>query len=304
MEEETILKKIVPINILIFSLLLIASINVGVATEDYVGVSEGDEYIWNLTVSEKEIEDFAKDVYGEEYWKQMEDSWDDGADDMGINDDWTQYSGLKIVVEDISSEFDSSSSYYYYSNSSYKYVLIEIEAYYSEDMSTWTSIKDTMEDYYEAEYNQPYNMPDINVPILDPDDLTYEMMSFMMYSPFMPLGFDWSEFVEDLNEGYEEYGGSSSMDFEATALSNGLTLEMDDMPSMEGGTIDDISSTITYNEKGVLSYFDIMYGTVYLAKVQLQTGFGDIPGYPTMIFLSLAAIGTLGLIIVVKKRLK
>lgn len=258
----------------IFSLLIVfASLPVSLATEkiDYCGVKENEKFEWAINFDEEITEDLIEDY-------EKETSGISTNEILDIIDDYKDIERFRLVINDI----DEGNSKYY----DFDYSEIQFEAEYFQE-GEWTEIDNEIREFYESEYSYPTSIYMAPMLLIDGDDIDENNIQYLSYGGiFMPTNMDWDNLEDYIDQILDQSSEDIKVNFESK--SNGFEADID-----LGSNMDDISTSVRYNDRGVLEFLQIQYAGIEVGKIQLG---GIIPGYELFLITLSLCIAVLGII--------
>lgn len=287
-----------------FVIVSFANISVA-APPSYVGVEEGDEFIWRASLSPATINATGLAIFGIENWTYMYEYFlEYFENNTGMVFDFLAGSGMKVVIQNVTDEMTIPY---------YPYGLVGSGLYFDYYIA-----------YAENNWTLIYNATDYVNPlwyILDPSTLneTTIIYAFSGLPVFMPIGYNYSMFADV----YQTLIDSSpttagNMTFQAQGNGFRYTLKpaiLEYMYNMMGapfemGTLADAVFNIRYDSNGVFEYADLIYGGITLATAYLVGGTGDpnltdddeIPGFEIATVIGISLVSIIALVYIQKKK--
>lgn len=237
---------------LIFSvMILVPFVNIAVADENpsYVGINEGDEYIWKTEFDKDPLCDFYEDAgYSE---ADAENKTDEYFDRSELDDDVV---GWKLYILKIKDEKDLD-----FKNDEVDYTPYLLNLYETED---WEE-----RDWDRELHNERGIVYDYD------EDFYYDLMSWtqglMIF--FVDPKTDWDELAEEFEEEVEDYNGTEdcSADDEKRTFffmseENGISTEF------EPKGFEEFESISLYTKEGVRLYYEWTYDGDTIIKFELE----------------------------------
>jgi len=216
----------------IFNILLISS-NITAKVPDYVGIKDGDEFIWKVTYGEMKFKDFCEDF------------------NSSYNEDVFDIEGEKIIVEDVDDDEDEFNGF--------DGVEVKIKNYDSEDLENddWDEDKD-----FDSTVIFEFN-----------DDLyaAYVWIARGGWLPFIATDVDWEDVADEVNDLDDYFPDLDDVNVEVE--SNGIIAVFEWSKDFWGDDIEDEDEIILrYNTKGVLKYYEHNYGGSLVCRMELRGG--------------------------------
>jgi hypothetical protein len=255
--------------ILLLWLLILPLIGFAAAAEtpDYVGISEGDEIVWNTTFDEGPYEDYLEDRY----------DWDDDTIDAYLDanpicDDETDEDiiGWKYVILEIKEEkeYDLGDDFpinLFLDEDEYDGVPYLYNFYTLEDEDEWDE-EETNERSEIYQYDR-----DLYVAFL-----RMWGPSRGLFSPFVSKGVNWdrviSEVDEEFDDDYEEAGASRPKvtTYFIEQEADGIKTFLDAGEELGNDDVGEFESLSLYNDDGILQYYEWTYDgdPIYLLELE------------------------------------
>lgn len=248
---------------------------------NYVGIEEGDEIIWNTTFDAGPIEDWLEDLgFSQDYIDNYTDiMFDDESDEDVIQWKW--------VILDFREEKDDTYEHY-----QINYIKYEMNAYIKEkgSDSDWKieEKSDTGTIYrYRPEFYADRVFTDMG-----------------LFYGIAADNINWKSLEDELEEEWEEdYGDDADV---SKVRSEGLG---DDFIGIStsydpGGASEEWSSKSTYNQYGVLQYYEWKYDGDIIFKFELQESFWTVYWWLILIIalIGVAVVVTLIILLLTRKK--
>ncbi|KKK45474.1 hypothetical protein LCGC14_0781940 [marine sediment metagenome] len=245
-------------QLIIVLFLLLPFVKVSPAQESYVGIQDGDEYLWWLS------------IYRQDWWRYFRDDlegtlgnlWPLGSSNMTtVYWDWVIWSQstppqsrwpfniISIGTEETGtffSPFDNTTITSTPVNATAGWILSTYSGVNSIYNGIWYIVNDTS-----SFLRQTLNLT-----------LSFSPYSIMSV-PFAPINIDWSSFVSEFLGVMNSKGGLYN-NISATALSNGYTLIVPARGFENNSGAIEIN--VEYNHKGQLRDYEFSYGEKLLVK--------------------------------------
>jgi len=270
-------------KILMFSFLLLCFvlpyITIAYAAEKpkYVGVSEGQEIVWNTLFDKDPVEEYFEDLgYTDE--ETIDNTVDLWFDSLSWDDDVVAW---KVIVNDIRKEDDEDFHGSVTSEKDVNFVKVEVGIYETEDKSdasAWDDI-DKVEKLKLYEREDQVFISIAYTGCVDQGALgLYFYTSDLIPQPewpmfFTPKNLKWDDVAGDCDEEIEDrkldekYSvGSADVDYFFQKKTVGL--EMNEEGS---GNIEDFDAVMKYTGEGILYYYEYSYDGEPIAKFELDT---------------------------------
>ena len=269
-------------------LLLLPSVKVSPAQESYVGIQDGNEYLWRLSVYKANWGTFIMSNVAE----TLDNLWSLGISALiNVYFDWLPWQhgppqahwpfsvtamGLELTGT-ILSPFDNTTITSMPVDAQFGWELPHDPSYNSYFNDIWYIVNDTS-----SFLRQTFNLTLAFSP--------YGIMSV----PFAPTSINWTAFITEFLEVMNFKGGFYN-NTSAIANSNGYSLSV---PAWgyenNSGSID---INVKYNSRGVLAEYEFFYGGLLLTKYWLYTP--DVLALEDMITLIVSSVIIVGIVAVV-----
>jgi hypothetical protein len=277
-------KEIFAISLL--SILLFVSVaNVSVAAPpSYVGIKNGDTYIWTANLNVANLNATAIALFGEDNWTYMYEYFMEYYE----NNTGMEFQNVTDEIYPFLPGVNASGVFFDY--------------YVAYAANNWTLVSNAT--------TYPFPM----IYFIDPSVLNESTIMYgMMGTPlFMSKGFNYTMFVDvyqamiasipELNGNVtiQVHGNGFKITYKAVYLE--YMFNMTGVP-FEIGTLSDADMIITWNSNGVLNYASLAYGGLTLATAQLvTTDDGFIPGYELVTILGVSVTTILAIIYMKRKK--
>jgi len=279
-------------------LVFVSFANVSVAAPpSYVGVKEGDQYIWRASFNPATVNATALALFGMENWTYMYEYFLEYFENITTMPfDFLTGAGMKIIIQNVTDEMPhpwmtglvGSGLYFDY------YIA------YAED--NWTLI------------NAATDYVDPMVILLNPSTLNEStiMYAFSGLPVFMPKGYNYgmfADFYQTLIDGSPQTAGN--MTFQVQGNGFKITLKppiLEYMYTMMGapfevGTLVDAVFNVRWNSNGVFEYGDLVYGGITLATGLLVTSEDEgIPGFELVTIFGVSLATIIALVYIQRKK--
>ncbi len=278
-------------------LLLVSFTNVSVAAPpSYVGVKNGDEFIWTASLNVVNLNSTGSLLFGAAEWTYMYEYFLDYFKNTTHMDfDFLAGAGMKAVMVNVSDVIPHP--YLPFSGSG-----LYFDFYTASAANNWT--------LRSAAANMTYPM----IFLIDPSSLNEStVLNVFSGTPLiMPVGFNYTM----LAKGFQTMIATiPRLDGNMTVevLGNGLKITMKQlyiewmvnitMGPTELGTLSDVVMTARWNSIGVFDYGSVAYGGLTLATAQLMpTDEGLIPGYEIVTILGISIVTIIAIIYIKRKK--
>ncbi len=290
------MKKTKIIGIILFSLLLLSTVNLAsAAPPSYVGFSAGQEYIWTPSINFSNINTTAISLVGQDNWTLAYSMLEELLEnETGMTFDMLGGVGLRMIIHNVTDELIDSGIRY-------------SGAWFNMDVSyaagIWTRVVNATDSTYPM------------IRIINPADVNESTFMYLFSSsPFMPIGLNYTFVATQLNNylsGNPYTAGNMSLakkdnGFQITIYGDYLEMMLESMGEPFNETtfeLDDVIGIVRYNSLGILEYASVSYGGLILASAALTTGLG-IPGFTIPLVLGISAGTLITVIVIVKKKNK
>jgi len=259
-------------------------------TSEYVGIEEGDEFTWDVTIDDKQWEDFLED---EGYSETFIDGYVDEVFEDELDDDVI---GWRIEILGLEEEDEVGLDKFV----EYKYRLY---------------IKEEDEDWEEEDYKSHRDIWKYDRDVYT--DLLYEVVVLTAYGvisrdiiPFVVAdNMKWGEVakkvddeLEDDFDGTHESGGAevtTSLYF-FMQKENGFSVSL----SFDEEDLEDVTIVAQFNDNGILMYYNLAYDDDTVIELVLQgiEGHSATEWWWAVVIVSVAAVVIVVVIVVIKKR--
>jgi hypothetical protein len=264
-------------------LLILPSVNISTAQESYVGVNDGKEYLWRLSINKVNWGSYIMNNMA----YTMENLWPLGPSALvNVYYEWLPWQhgppqahwpfsvtsiGLELTST-ILSPYDNTSIRSTPVYAQFGWELPHAPDYNSLFNGTWYVVNDTA-----SFLRQTYNLT-----------LAFSPYAIMGV-PFVPININWTMFITEflaiMNFRGEFYNTTT-----ATANSNGYSISVPAWGYENNTVAFDIN--VKYNSRGVLTYYEFIYGGDILTKYWIYTpDVFDIEDMVTLIVSSVIIIG-------------
>jgi hypothetical protein len=271
----------------------------------YVGVKEGDEFIWTSSLNMVNLNASAIALFGEDNWTYMYNYFlEFFENNTGMEFDFLAGAGMKVVIQNVTDEMPHP--YYPGMNASGIY----IDYYIAYAANNWTLVAEA------ANFTNPMMF------LIDPNTLNESTIMYgISGTPFiMPIGFNYSMFADvyqTMIESDPYLNGNITIQvqgnrFEVTLKAAFLAYMFDMMGApFEIGTLSDAVMTFRWNNTGVFEYASLEYGGLTLVTAQLVTTENDdddddvddlIPGYGLVTILGVSLATFIALVYTISKK--
>ena len=272
-------------------MLLLPYINFAVAAEtpDYVGINEGDEFIWDVIIDDDQYEDFLEDLgYSETFIENyIDDTFEDELDDDII--------GWKIRILELEEEDEEDDD---------KFVKYKYRLYTKEEDKDWK-----VEDYKDNKDIVKYD-DDVYADMIHAAVIT-TALSFISID-VIPLvaaeNAKWGKIADEVDDeldddfdGKDESGGAevtTSLYF-FMQKENGIFAYV----NFDEDDLEDITIIAQFNDNGILMYYNLAYDDDTVIELELQGIQGRMvtEWWWAAVVIALAAVVII-VIIVIKRR--
>ena len=279
------MKKTKKLSFLLIGLLLfLPSVKFSPAQESYVGVQDGNEYLWRLSIYKANFGAFIMSNFAE----TLENLWPLGSLALiNVYFEWLPWQhgppqahwpfsvtamGLEFTGL-ILSPIDNTSITSMPVSAQFGWQLPHAPDYNSFFNSTWYIVNDTS-----SFLRQTYN-------------LTLAFSPYgIMGVPFVPLNINWTSFIAEFLTEMNFRGGFYN-NTSATANSNGYSLSVPAWGYENNSASIDIK--VKYNSRGVLTSYEFFYGDLQLIDYWLYTP--DVLALEDMLTLIVSAVIIIGI---------
>ena len=278
-------------------LVFVSFANVAVAAPpSYVGVKNGETYIWRANLNMANINITAIALFGEDNWTLLYESFlEFFQTSFGMEFDFLKGAGLKVVMTNVTdemphpwyTEFDVGGLYF--------------DQYMSYAANNWTLVTEA------ANFTEPMMY------LFNPSDLN-ESTIMMGGGPnlFISKGYNFAMFVS-VYMSYIATDPYMNGNITIAVQGNGLKLNIKAAylewyynmmgAIFEVGTFSDAEMTIRWNSNGVLDKATLKYGGLDLGDAYLETDDEFfIPGYELVTILGVSLVTFIALVYTIKKK--
>ena len=281
-------------------LVFVSFANVAVAAPpSYVGIKEGDTYIWGANLNVVNLNTTAIALFGEDNWTYMYEYFLEFYENgTGMEFDFFKGTGIKAVIQNVTDEMPHP--YPFMTGVVGSGIYYDMHVAYA--ANNWTLV-------YEAA-NFTYPMTFLSNPsTLNESTIIHAGPGMPL---FMPMGFNYSMFA-DVNQAMMESSPytNGNLTFQAHGIGFKTTVKaayLEWYYNMIGapyeiGTLKDAVMTFRWNSNGVFDYASLAYGGLTLATAQLvTTDDGFIPGYELVTILGVSVTTILAIIYMKRKK--
>lgn len=223
-------------------------------TPDYVGINEGDTYIWNTVIDEDPLEDYVEDYYdklgaSEDIAKEYAEA---AVGELGLDED---IEAIKIVILVIKEEkeFDDDVD-----GVRFLYNYYETE---DKDANDWEleehDRSDTLYEYDTEKYEDLID-PDPGIFIVKPEDfplLPVPSIPQLFFGYFLATNVKWEKLVDEIDEEVRDHFEDDDEFAKAEQENNGINIFL----NFDEDDYDDFESTSIYSSNGILLFFELTY---------------------------------------------
>jgi len=231
-------------------------------TSDYVGIEEGDVFIWNVEVHEDVMKD---------YYEDSNPTLNEDTVDIIVSDEFSgqldeDVEAWKIVILDIKDEKEKR-----YSGEDYKAVPYYYNSYYTKDLEAedWNKVLKYSESFlykYDREFYRGFT------PYADVRGFEARIV---------PKNMNWRYLVNEADENLEEAKDgeagarppTESVAYTFKQVVNGITCFYDEGDYKQNKDIGEWEVTSIYNDDGILKYYEWLYDGDPIVLVELQENF-------------------------------
>ncbi len=279
---------------LICTLLIFSTINMARAqTPSYVGISEGDSYVWLTTVNMASVNTTMNGLIGADNWSMTYDMLNEMAKNAsGYEISDYLGAGIKADISVITPEtplWPGATGVGVFTNISVAY-----------EIDNWVLVA---------------NDSDPTFMIADPaglNETTFMYYLFPMGPPlFLAKGINFNQVATWIGAGLTGVPPIYN-NITVTGVGNGFTFTilgafLEDMAAGSGApfpipTLGNIVVTVRWNPNGILNLATFAYDGLTIATLQLIGNLEEIPGFIIPIFLGAGMIGLIGTISVVRRK--
>ena len=278
-------------------LILVSFANVSVAAPpSYVGVKNGDEFIWTASLNVANLNTTGALIFGAAEWTFMYEYFLEYFKNTTHMDfDFFAGAGMKAVMKNVSDviphpyipEFSGSGLYFDY--------------YLAYSANNWTLVTEAA------------NMTSPMIFLIDPSTLNESTITYALSGMplIMPIGFDYSMLATsyqamvntiprlDGNVTIQVQGNGLKMTFKPLYLEWMLNMTMG---PTEIEFLSDAVMTCRWNSIGVFDYGSVAYGGLTLATAQLVPADEIIPGYEIVTILGVSIVTIIAIIYIKRKK--
>ena len=267
---------------------------------NYVGISEGDEYIWKTTFDKGPLENYFEDLgFSESFAENITDWFFDAYD---WDDDVV---GWKLIIIEIKDEDDRDYNGIIDDEDDVNYVKFKFSIWETEDLTDpngWDDIDKSEKDImYESE------------------EIVYADTLLIGFTPwhywglgtvfFVPRGLDWGKVVNEVDDWLEDHNEDDELSV-STAKVNFFFQDKEvgvkTSTDFDNDELDDFESDTRYNDNGIMYYWIWTYDGDIIAEFELTTyGQSRVYFIENWWWMSLIAIGVVaGIIVLIVLKLK
>jgi len=279
-------------------LLFVSFANVSVAAPpSYVGVKEGDEFIWKASLNVVNLNSTALALFGDENWTYMYNYFlEFYKNSTGMEFDFFKGAGIKAVIQNVTDEIPHPYATGVTGSGIY------FDYYIAYAANNWT-LK-----------SEAANQTEPRVFMVDPSTTNETTIMYGVFGLpfFMPMGYNYSMFA-DIYQAILDYSPftNGNVTFQVHGIGFKMTLKAVFLEwyynmigaSFEIGTLSDVEMTCRWNSIGVFDYASLVYGDLTLATAYLETtDDGIIPGYELVTFLGVSLATLIALVYAMQKK--
>ena len=270
----------------LWGLFLLPLVNFAVAQPDYVGIDEGDSFIWRTEFHKGPYKDYLMDAGVPEYIAENETDY--------LFDLWeidTDVEGWKVVILDIKEEKDD--------------VYMGDDVYWVDYLYNFYESENGISDWEREESNERGD-------IVEYHEYVYLYNTFWgrgLFKWFVATDVDWGELADNLEEEME----GSYQEGSASAVSRPYYFSRIDCGIYTSWNPEDTSSTrdfgseARYTQEGVLMYYEWTYDGDIIFKVELDGRYWYENGWwliPLIAIVIIVVIVPITIVSIVKARKK
>ena len=279
-------------TLLITSMFILPYINFAVAapTPDYVGIDEGDEFIWDVVIDDNQYEDFLEDVGLSEATIDniIDDRFDDELDDDII--------GWKIRILKLEEEDEEDDE---------KFVKYKYRLYTKEEDEDW-KVEDYKDNKDIAKYDDDVYTDMIHAGIISiaASFISIDVIPFVVAenAKWGKVANEVDDELDDDFDGKDESAGAEV----ATSLyffmqkENGIFAHV----NSDEDDLEDITIIAQFNDNGILMYYNLAYDEDTVIELELQGIQGKMvtEWWWAAVVIAVAAVVIVVVIIIIKKR--
>ena len=277
------MSKILPVYLIMMILLLpLISFAAAAKKPGFVGINEGQYYIWKTDFDKDPFEEYLEDAGYTE--AQIETQVDDLFDANNWDED---DEGWKIYIIEIKDEME-----FVYKSDEVDYVPYLFNFYETEDLvaNDWERKEHNLRAEL-VEYDKDYYM-----------DNTGWSTGFSLL--FVDQKVDWDELADEIEDGMDTYNVEGDADDESRfyyyrEVGCGISTEFE--PEDTSDT-EDFESVSRYNSNGVLIFYEWKYDGDIIAQIEIQYLF--LYEYGSLILIIGAAVAGLIIVIIIIRKWK
>lgn len=273
-------------------LLFVSFVNVSVAAPpSYVGVKNGDEFIWTASLNLANLNATGIALFGADNWTFMYDYFlEYFENNTGIEFDFLAGAGMKAVMKNVTDEMPHP----YMPGLIGSGLYFDYYMAYAED--NWTLMTEAA------------NMISPMIFLIDPSTLNESTIFYGMSMGmplFMPIGYNYSMFADEYQAMIEANPYSNgNVTIQVQGIGIKITLKATYLEFMfnqtgvpfEIGTLSDAVLTTRWNNIGVFDYGSFAYGGLTIATAQLVPTDDLIPGYELVTVLGVSLVTIIALV--------
>lgn len=289
-------KEIIYISLL-STLLFVSFANVSVAAPpSYVGVKNGDEFIWTASLNIANLNATGLAVFGVENWTIMYEHFLDYFENStGMQFDFFAGAGMKIVMKNVSDVIPHPSFPDTFGSGLY------FDYYMAYAANNWTLL------------TAAANMTSPMIYVIDPSPLNESTISYALSNSLpiiMPIGLNYGMLATSFQTAIDavpRLAGNMTVQVQGNGLK--FTFKPAFLEWMinttalafEFGPLSDAVMTCRWNSDGVFEYGSVTYGGLTIATAQLVPP-DAIPGYEIVTIIGVSIVTILAVIYIKRKK--